>query len=173
MSQPFAGLALGAIVALALARASLSEAQPPPPKTAAAGAAAAKPVELEEVSDADFGYAIKIAKGSRVVVRNKYNHTYSHPLPGGLHEYNVSLGRVEAKSLDAAVKNATMMGSTEVTEKRQLQKGTFLVVKAPYQRLVEVHTFTRGRSGHLSAKCTGPAAEKDRLVEMCASLTAR
>lgn len=143
------------------------------PKKEAPKAEPAKPLELEEVSDDAFGYSVKIVKGSKTLAKDTYSHTYSYPLPGGLFEYNVAIGKIDAANLDAAVKNATMIGSTEIADKKELSKGTFLVVKAPQGKLQEVHVFTKGKKGALSAKCAGPAEGKDTLIEICSSLAAK
>lgn len=128
------------------------------PKAAAAS-------ELEEVSDASFGYRIRIPKGAKVLQKEEWGHTYSLPLPGG-HEYNVSLGKVAAASLEDAVSAATMMGPKEI-EKRDAGE-LYLVVKGPQFGTTEVFAFRKG--AELSAKCAGPEREKARLVEICSSL---
>ncbi len=124
---------------------------------------------LEETSDAAFGYTIKIPKGAKVLQKEEYGHTFSAPLPGG-HEYNVSLGKVQAASLDDAINTATMMGTKDLTEKKDAD-GLILVVKAAEFGVVEVWTFVKEKE--LSAKCAGPATETAALVEMCTSLKAK
>jgi len=121
--------------------------------------------DLEEVSDAAFGYSIRIPKGSKVLQKDEYGHTYSLPLPGG-NEFNVSLNKVQAASLDDAVNTATMMGTKEIEKKDA--GDYFLVVKAAQFGTQEVHVYRKG--AELGAKCAGPEKEKAKLVEICTSL---
>ena len=126
---------------------------------------ATQSADLEEISDAAFGYKILVPKGAQTLQKDEYGHVFSLPLPGG-NEYNVAIGKVEASSLDDAVSTATMMGTKEIEKKDAGEY--YLVVKEPQFGTQEVHVYRKGAA--LNVKCTGPEKDKAKLMEMCTSL---
>lgn len=73
----------------------------------------------------------------------------------------------EARSLDTA-------GLDTIADKRELAPGKFLVATAPRGKLglTTVHVFVQAKGGSILAKCSGPAARKEHLVEICSSVEA-
>ena len=144
-----------------------------PSSGAAATSAPAKPkakeVTLEAITDADKGYEIKIPKGSKELQKNEFAHTFSLVLPGGMHEFNTHLSFVGNDSLDALVRNATMMGGKDLKEKKKIDGG-FMVVKAARMSVVEVWVSKKGKTKGITVKCSGPEKELARLQEICQSL---
>jgi hypothetical protein len=126
---------------------------------------AAKGADLEEISDAAFGYRILVPKGAKTLQKDEYGHVFSLPLAGG-NEYNVAVGKVRAASLDDAVSTATMMGTKEIEKKDAGEY--YLVVKVPQFGTQEVHVYKKGAD--LNVKCTGPEKDQAKLLEMCTSL---
>lgn len=170
MQRRFSRILLNLSVAFGLAVPAVAlAAKKDAKKPAAAAKDAKKALTLEETSDAAFGYTIKIPKGAKTLQKEEYGHTFSLPLPGG-HEYNVSLGKIAAASLEDAINSATMMGTKDLTEKKD-ENGKILIVKAAEFGVVEVWAFVKDKE--LSAKCAGPASETAALVEMCSSLQAK
>lgn len=128
-------------------------------------------VVLEEKKDEAFGYAIQIPKGAKELQKNDMAHTYSLPLPGGLYEYNIHLTQADNADLASLEKMATMMGGKEVTKKKELEGGGFLVVKKPRMKMVEMWVSQKGKKP-VTAKCSGPEGEAKRVEEICTSLKA-
>lgn len=125
----------------------------------------AKSSDLQEVSDAAFGYKVLIPKGAQTLQKDEYGHVFSLPLKGG-NEYNVAIGKVQANSLEDAVSTATMMGTKEIEKKDA--GDYYLVVKEPQMTVQEVHVYWKNAA--LNAKCAGPETDKAKLLEMCTSL---
>ncbi|MGC4121720.1 MAG: hypothetical protein QM765_45520 [Myxococcales bacterium] len=125
----------------------------------------AKSADLQEVSDAAFGYKVLIPKGAQTLQKDEYGHVFSLPLKGG-NEYNVAIGKVQANGLEDAVSTATMMGTKEIEKKDA--GDYYLVVKEPQFGTQEVHVYWKGAA--LNVKCTGPDKDKAKLMEMCTSL---
>ena len=126
-------------------------------------------VVLETVKDAGYGYEIQIPKGSKVLQKDEFGHTYSYVLPGGMMEFNVHLMKTGVKDLQSLVNHATMMGPKKIEEKKAIADG-FLVVKAPQGILQEVWVSKKGKTASVTAKCSGPAKQKDMLLKICTSL---
>lgn len=129
-----------------------------------------KEVVLAPVADSSYGYSISIPKGSQVLQKGEFGHTYSFPLPGGMHEYNVHITAMGSSSLKDLVRNATMMGAKTVAEQKTLADGGFLVVKQPQGQIQEVWVSKKGVKKSLTVKCTGRSQDKEKLVEICTSL---
>lgn len=140
-------------------------------KTKAADPAEAKAIELEEISDEGLGYTIQIPKGAKTLQKTDMAHTYSLPLPGGLFEYNVHLTGAEMKDLADLERMATMMGGKEIDEKKELEGGGYMVVKKPETKILEVWVAKKGKKA-VTAKCSAPVTEKEKLIEICTSLEA-
>lgn len=130
---------------------------------------APKGIELAEMKDEAWGYAIKMPKGAQELMKDEYGQTYSLVLPDGMNEFNVSIGKVEAASMDDAVGFATTMGGT-VADKKEVPGG-FEVVMAPRGPIQEVFVFKKGPTTPLHVKCTGPTGELAKLVEIAESFT--
>lgn len=128
-------------------------------------------IVLEEKKDEAFGYSIQIPKGAKELQKNDMAHTYSLPLPGGLYEYNIHLTNAENGDLASLERMATMMGGKELTEKKELEGGGFLVVKKPRMKMVEMFVSKKGKKP-VTAKCLGPEGEAKKVQEICTSLKA-
>ncbi len=127
-------------------------------------------VVLESVKDKDMGYEIMIPKGAKVLQKDKLSgHTYSLPIGSG-QELNIHITGVANNTLASLKKNATMMGTKDVEEEKKLANGGFIVVKKPQFSVQEVWVAKKGKGASLTAKCTGPKAQKAKLKEMCSSL---
>jgi hypothetical protein len=135
------------------------------PKVPAGGAPAT--FELVDQSASAVGCSIKIPKGAKTLMEDKYNTTYSLPLPDGLNELNVSVNQAGAASLDDAKRTATIMSGT-AQDAKKLPNGLLEVLLAPEGTLQTVATFLP----KFGAKCTGPTANLATLTQMCESLTA-
>ena len=127
-------------------------------------------LQLETVKDTTFGFSIAVIKGSQVLAKDSSSQTFSYPLPDGMMEYGVSIGKASVTSRADAERFVTQLGGT-VSETKSLSQG-FLVVRTPTGVLQEVFAFSRGKTGSVSAKCSGPSRDLSRLVQMCSSLQA-
>jgi hypothetical protein len=135
-------------------------------------AAEPQAVALETKSEPASGFTIEIPRGSKVLLSTPAMHTYSLPLPGGLHEYNVSVTSDTASTLAEAAKKSVGPFGEKVADKKELAPGAYLVVMDPRGVLQEVHGWRKGKKGGVHAKCAGPAAQKDMLAKICESLRA-
>lgn len=117
-----------------------------------------------------MGYRIRVPEGYETLRKGRFAHTFTLVLPGGAHEYNVNLSPLGVDDMEEAVSTATMIGSTELADTKDLGNG-YWVVKAPAALSVQqVWVFRKGQSASVTAKCTGPADDLAVLIDMCASL---
>ena len=144
------------------------------PTKAAPKKAAPKPgIELVEISDAKFGYTIKVPKGHKVLQKDDMmGHTFSL-LVGGGRELNIHLTTMEVKDLASLVRTATMMGQKTLTKKEELPGGGFIVIKAAQFGSQEIWVAKKAGAKNVTAKCSGPTAQVALVEKMCASLTVK
>jgi hypothetical protein len=155
----------------------------PVTKVAATGAAPAAPIELE-----DRTFSVKPFGGKAFDVRARVPKGWSTTDqlgttlvrdPSPMSPTAISLtfgpGLDSVKSLAAAEGEARKLdtaGLDTIDDKRELGPGKLLVATAPrgVLKLTTVRVFVRGKKGSALATCSGPAARKSDLEQICSSV---
>jgi hypothetical protein len=125
-----------------------------------------------------------LPKGYKAVTEEASSSSYSYPLDA-TRTLTVTVSHVAGvTSVDSAVADATSddpvpdggapdAGPSNIADKSEVDTGNFLVVKHedPATASQEVYFYRAGKSVMLRAKCAGPSVIKDRLIDVCKSLT--
>jgi hypothetical protein len=136
--------------------------------------------ELEEVkgtlvgggADAGrLGYVMRVPKGAYLVRTGEQRDLYSIRYNAYV-SWKVQVETSPVRTLEAAVKEATIPGRPVNPEGSAIEGG-FQVVRRPTSDSVveaSVWTYKVGEGGGLRAQCSGPVKGVDALAAMCATL---
>ncbi len=152
-------------LAAALTSALAMPATPTPP-------AAATPLTLETKTHDKLGAKISMPQGAKLVSDNAIGTSYSYDL-GSLEEIGITLSSaLGVTNMKSALQDVAMEG-VEFEVKKEVDKTTFQIVKAPQSGQVYAYQFKKLKTGWVKATCNGPVAYKDKIVEACGSLAAK
>jgi hypothetical protein len=148
---------------------------PPSPAAPAAKQANAKAITLEPKTFDKLGAKLSVPQGSKVLSEDGFGVSLSFPLDEmSLNEILVNVSAaIGVTSLKTAVEDATMIGEKQIDVKKEVDKTTFQIVKAPQFNNVWVYQYKKLKTGWVKASCSGPTEQKDKVVEICASLAAK
>jgi hypothetical protein len=140
--------------------------------SAAPSAAPPKAIAFETKTQEKLGVTISVPQGSKILSDDAFGTSYSF-MVDPLDEIGINLASaVGVTSLKTAVDDASMTPQP-VAEKKEIDKTTFQIVKAPMGGTVFVYQYKKVKRGWVKATCDGPEAYKDKVVQACSSLAAR
>jgi hypothetical protein len=138
----------------------------------AAPAAPAKPISFETKTQDKLGVSISIPAGSKIVSDDAFGTSYSY-MVDPLDEFAVNLSSaIGVTNMKTAVDDASLTPQP-IADKKEIDKTTFRIVKAPMAGTVFVYEYKKVKKGWVKAMCDGPEAYKDKVVEACSSLASR
>jgi hypothetical protein len=117
------------------------------------------------------GYTIRVPKGAYLIRTGELRDLYSSRYNSFV-SWKVQIETSPVRTLEAALKDATLSGRSVKPEASAIEGG-FQVVRRPTSDSVvdaSVWTYKVGASGGVRAQCSGPVQALDALVAMCATL---
>jgi hypothetical protein len=116
-------------------------------------------------------YTIRVPKGANLNRTGEQRDAYSHPYNSFV-SWQVQVDKTPVRTLDAAVKDATIPGRRTKPEGSAVDGGFQVVIRPTSPDVVdaEVRTYKIGANVGVRARCSGPAKALETLVEMCSTL---
>jgi len=116
-------------------------------------------------------YAIRVPKGANLNRTGEQRDAYSLPYNSFV-SWQVQVDKTPVRTLEDAVKDATIPGKRTKPEGSAVDGGFQVVVRPTSPDVVdaEVRTYKIGAGAAVRARCSGPAKALTTLVEMCSTL---
>jgi hypothetical protein len=116
-------------------------------------------------------YTIRVPKGANLHRTGEVQDVYSRPFNSFV-IWQVQVEKSPVRTLEAAVKDATIPGRRSKPEGSAVEGGFQVVIRPTSPDVVdaEVRAYKMSGSDAVRARCSGPAKALETLIQMCSAL---